>query len=511
MKQKIIYGLISGIFVSANLATPAYADETTNLLVQQVQELQKALGDLKQELKSVKSQTPRSPSESRSSGPESKEVADSGEKNATIEDVNGIKTDLENFKYQYNREREYNTAQTARPLNFSGFVQVRAQTDSQKNGNNLTARSANNNDRHSTFNNGSAALQFTGNLYKDYEDGKNLSYLLRVAANPSTPAGVNALGTNSTINLQFANLTYNFKPTLNPEDSRLAVTVGQQLVPFGLESAATDELKPTINTAQLAAQTPNIDIGALVKGEIDVRYDYGYSYRAPQLVYYAGVFNGAGLNNTDNNSEKNYFGRLVYTIPAEYNSWLRQLAFGVSGLKGKSSLANTASTDFTSGKQDRVGFDVYYNHDPFGITYEYVKSWDDRYLANAVTPTNNNNLREIQGVDQVLTAYYNIGQQFLYNQSALGTPSVATGRFDDWWPKSWQVFARYDHYDPDVNDTTKSFAPASRLYEQNISTLGLNTFFAQTTKFQLNYNHYDRSQPGAKNNDQLLAQFQYTF
>jgi len=500
MRQKLIYGLVSTLFLSAGIATPVFADETTDLLVKQVQELQRTVQDLKQELKSVKS-TPSKGAESTA-----QDAVDGGEKTATVDDVNGLRTDLENFKYQYSREREYNTAQTARPLNLSGFVQVRAQTDSQKNGNNLTPQSVNNNNRHSSFNNGSAALQFSGNLFKDYEDGKNLSYLLRLAANPSTPAGVNALGNNSTINLQFANLSYNFRPTLNPEDSRLAVTVGQQLVPFGLESAATDELKPTINTAQLAAQTPNIDIGALVRGEVNVRYDYGYSYRAPDLVYYAGVFNGAGLNNSDNNSQKNYFGRLVYTVPAEYNSWLRQLAVGVSGLKGKSSVATTNNSAFATGTQDRVGFDVYYNHDPLGVTYEYVKSWDDRIYGTALSSR-----REVQGEDHVLTAYYNIGQQFLFNQSALGTPSVATGRFDDWWPKSWQVFARYDHYDPDIDNVTKSLAAASRLYEQNITTLGVNAFFAQTTKFQLNLNHYDRTQPGANNDNQLLAQFQYSF
>lgn len=506
MKQKIIYGLVSSVLISANFVTPAFADETTDLLVKQVQELQKTVGDLRQELITVKSELPKKEVSLAKDATDTNNVADNGEKNATIEDVNGVKTDLENFKYQYNREREYTTAQSARPLALSGFVQVRAQTDSQKNGNNLTPQSANNNGRKNSFNNGSAALQFSGNLFKDYEDGKNLTYLLRVAANPSTPSGVNATGSNSTFNLQFANLAYNFRPTLNPEDSRLTVTAGQQLVPFGLESAATDELKPTILTAQLAAQTPNIDIGALVRGEVNVHYDYGYSYRAPELVYYAGVFNGAGLNNSDNNSDKNYFGRLVYTVPAEYNSWLRQLAFGVSGLKGKSSLATTNASALTKGRQDRVGFDVYYNHDPFGITYEFVKSWDERIFGTTLASK-----REVEGEDHVLTAYYNIGQQFLYNQSALGTPSVATGRFDDWWPKSWQIFARYDHYDPDSNDETKDLPAASRLYEQNIATFGVNAFFAQTTKFQLNFNHYDRTQPGAKNNNQLLAQFQYAF
>jgi hypothetical protein len=39
------------------------------------------------------------------------------------------------------------------------------------------------------------------------------------------------------------------------------------------------------------------------------------------------------------------------------------------------------------------------------------------------------------------TAFYSFGEQFLR--------SIRTsGKFDDWWPKTYQPFVRYDRYDP---------------------------------------------------------------
>ncbi|MCK9984441.1 MAG: hypothetical protein AzoDbin1_00913 [Azoarcus sp.] len=427
------------------------------------------------------------------------------EPEVTKDDLNGLRSDLENFKYQYNRNREYNTAVTTRPVNLSGIVQARFGSNSVRNGNNLAPNTTNSNERHSSFNNGSAALQMSGLLFRDYEDGRNLAYTLRLAANPSQATGPNA---NSNIYLQFANLTYNFLPTLSPEDPRLTATLGQQLLPFGLDAAAPDELKPTINGAQFVnALGLGLDIGLIARGEVGVQYDYGYSYRTPTLAWYAGALNGSGPNTSDNNNNKDWFGRAVFTVPADYNSWLRQLAFGVSAYKGTQNTAiiggTRAGTLSGTGRKDRFGFDLYYNHDPIGFTYEYVKGKDGRSFggANGVSID-----EDVESRGQVFTAYYNIGQQFLYANSALGTVPVSTGRFDDWWPKSYQFFFRYDKFDPAVgkNDARHGF-------KQDIATLGLNVFFAQTTKFQLNYNVVDSDQPGRDVDRQLLGQFQFGF
>lgn len=476
--------LLPALFILAGIAAPAWAD-SEETLKQQVQSLKTTVDQLKQRL----------------GDPATTEEAEP----VTKDDVNGLRSDLENFKYQYNRDREYNTAQSTRPVAISGLVQVRYGADSLGNGNNLTPDSSVNNNRNSSFSNGSAAIQFSGLLRKDYEEGRNLAYTLRIAANPNQPIGSNA---TANVAVQFANLTYNFLPTLSPEDPRLTGTIGQQIVPFGLDSAAPDELKPTINAAQfVGALAPNIDIGAVVRGEIDVNYDYGYSYRAPSIVYFAGLLNGSGGNTVDNNGKKDLFGRAVFTLPAEYNSWLRQLALGVSYYKGTQNttiLSGADSGKLTgAGKKDRFGFDVYYNHDPVGVTYEFIEGRDVRsYGAVVATPGN----EEIKSRGQVLTAYWTIGKQFLFANSALGTIPLSTGRFDDYWPKSYQLFSRFDSFDPAVGKNSAVYG-----YKQEIATLGLNVFFAQTTKFQLNLNSIDNKNPARKRDNQVLAQFQFGF
>jgi hypothetical protein len=80
--------------------------------------------------------------------------------------------------------------------------------------------------------------------------------------------------------------------------------------------------------------------------------------------------------------------------------------------------------------------------------------------------------------------------------------SRAQAKYDDYWPKSYQLFARYDTFDPNRaldNDRTK------------VGILGFNLFFAETTKFQLNLNHYDYQNPAQRSSNELLAQFQFGF
>lgn len=449
--------------------------------------------------RATKTQTQKAATEPAATQP----VAPSPESIATQDDIKGLKSDIENFKYQYNREREYNTMQSNRPVLISGFVQARYGTDSVPNGNNLASNNINNNERENTFSNGSGALQFNGLLYKDYEEGRNLAYTFRIGANPSPPSTLNA---NSNVYVQFANISYNFLPTLSPEDPRLVATLGQLQIPFGLDASAPDELRPTINPAQYVNGLGiGFDIGAVVRGEYDVQYDYGYSYRAPTLQYYLGVVNGTGANTQDNNNEKNFLGRVIFTVPTEYNSWWRQLAIGASYYNGtqNTSYLNAGVNLSGTGPQDRYGFDIYYNHDPFGFTYEYVRGKNGRtYGPDAANP----GYEEIESEDQVVTAYYTIGPQFLYANSTLGTTSVSIGRFDDFWPKSYQFFVRYDKWDPAIGKNN----PVTG-YQQDITTLGFNIFFAQTTKFQLNYNRIDNKQPGRDVNNQFLAQVQFGF
>jgi hypothetical protein len=138
------------------------------------------------------------------------------------------------------------------------------------------------------------------------------------------------------------------------------------------------------------------------------------------------------------------------------------------------------------------------------VTYESVRGVDGRnYGASVAVP----NYQEVESEGKTLTLYYNFGDQFLYANSALGTIPVSEGRFDDWWPKSYQPFLRFDYWNPAVNRTNNALFG----WKQNITTVGLNVFFAQTTKFQLNYNIINSQNPTLHDNNQLLAQFQFGF
>ncbi|WP_338768877.1 hypothetical protein [Massilia sp. METH4] len=424
-------------------------------------------------------------------GPEATAKADPGAPSANTEttpaapevatkaDIDGLRTDLENYKYEQKRNRETKTALTTRGTTIGGSVQARytAQDPAVRTGSTATSS-----DRSSSFDIPQATLNFAGSLYRDYSEGRNLDYRLAFAYAKNSPAT-----DGSQLNATDAYIRYSPLPTLTGlEDPRLTITLGQQQIPFGLEAQIGEELRPVINNAQFLGGlgVGTRQIGLIVRGDYDPYVDYGFNYRAPLLEYAFGVVNGSGPNKSDDNNHKDYIARLAFTLPVDYYSLFRELKFGVSAYKGKKNLVNGTNV-VGLGKRDRYGFDIYYNHAPFGITYEYAEGRDG--VAN--------NGPEIKSRGQYLTAFYTWGEQWVAS-------SRAQAKYDDYWPKSYQLFARYDTFDPNRaldNDRTK------------VGVLGFNLFFAETTKFQVNLNHYDYQNPAQRSSNELLAQFQFGF
>lgn len=437
---------------------------------------------------------------------------------SVADDVQGLRTDLENFKFQWQRERDIHTAITTRALTIGGTVQTRFGWTDQQVSNGTVYK------RKTSFDVPTALLNFNGNLYKDYEDGKNLSYQLSFGVSQQTNTN------NSFLNLLNANITYSFLPTTSPEYPALTLSVGQQLLPFGLEVPASEELKPVIRNAQFTlppnAGRRNVvtglnlgrrDVGAIVRGDIGVNVDYGYNYRQALLAYAVGILNGAGPNTLDENDNKDFIGRVAFTVPSDYNSWLRQITLGGSVYIGKQNLytAETAPTARTTiqgkGRRNRYGGDIYYNHWPFGVTYEFIRGEDEVTPGTAEAPGR----KLIKSDSHVATLFLSFGEQFVAgfrNQ----------GRYDDWWPKTYQPFFRYDRLNPDRDyKKAKDTDPKSLVTE--VFTGGLNIFFAETTKFQLNYNHIlnransDAAQPNPRlvvakrHANEVLAQVQFGF
>lgn len=477
-----------------------HAQTPVDQLQQQVSQLEHSLRQLKTELNQLQAQDSSDPvlagdTETSTDLHESMALADEDnaqQQYATQAEIQGIQSDLENFKYQVQRDRDTKTALSTRQLLISGVVQAKASYLDQAQHENPTGTQTSLavNKRHSSFDLGAVQLGFYGNLFKDYEQGKNLDFNLRFGTSPQS--GTN----NSYLNLLDAQLIYHLLPTLSADRGRLSLTLGQQLLPFGQEVQSTEDLKPTINNAQFSLPGYGYglalrEVGLILRGEAFPTVDYGYNYRSPLISYAFGIVNGNGANKSDDNDDKNFIGRLRYTVPAEYNSWLRELSVGLSWYQGKSNLfdnnGNLASLA-GKGKILRQGIDFYYNHHPLGITYEYVQGEDETYLPH-VQQTYTRKSESHTG-----TLFWNFGEQFVKgfrNQ----------GRYDDWWPKSYQAFYRYDHLDRDQQRNDQTI---------EVHSLGLNAFFAETTKFQLNLNKINNAIRNKKYNE-LVAQLQFGF
>lgn len=410
------------------------------------------------------------------------------------DDINGLRTDVENFKFQWQRERDIHTAITTRYLLLGGNVQARFWwTDVADD----TAPSLG---KKTAFDVPTAQVNLTGSLYRDYEEGRNLTYAISFGV--SQQAGTN----NSWLNLQNANVAYSFLPTSNgPEAPKLTITVGQQLIPFGLEAQASEELRPVIRNAQFTQSgggglgLTRREIGAIVRGDLFPLVDFGYNFRVPVLEYALGVVNGAGPNNPDDNNKKDLIARLAFTLPTEFNSWLRQFTVGGTVYYGRQNLSIKNPADASknipvgTGKRERYGLDVYYNHWPFGVTYEFVVGKDE-----TATGTRENLVRYVrESQAHTATFFLSFGEQFVAsfrNQ----------GRFDDWWPKTYQPFLRFDRFNADTDK------PGDKV---TTYTAGFNLFFAETTKFQLNYNlRYDNALYQTEGwTHEALSQLQFGF
>jgi len=397
-------------------------------------------------------------------------------------DIQGVTSDLENFKFQWQRERDIHTAVTTRGVRLGGTIQARfGWTD-------LETSSATVYRRKSSFDIGAALLTFTGSLYKDYAEGRNLDFALRFGASPQQAT------TNSFLNVLDANIVYSPLPTVDSEGPQLTVTLGQQLLPFGLEVPATEELKPVIRNAQFTTRLnlARRDIGLIVRGDLFPMVDFGYNYRVPVIQYAVGVLNGAGPNTLDDNNVRDVIARVAFTVPSDFHSWLRQITLGGSAYLGSqnTTLADATRTLSGRGVKRRLGVDFYYNHWPFGVTYEYIRGKD---AISSGTTIDEPNRAEIDSESHTATVFLSFGEQFVSgfrNQ----------GKYDDWWPRTYQPFFRFDRYDGN-KDLARDVV--------TVLTGGLNLFVAETTKFQLNLNWIDDQR--SKIQREILAQAQVGF
>ncbi|WP_411691784.1 hypothetical protein [Acinetobacter gandensis] len=325
-----------------------------NALQQELTVLKQQIESLQQRLNAVESASPKQKHSEVNTTDETLSADVAGEEQAaevtaaTSEDIDGLRADIENYKYDQSRQYERQTTKSTRDTTLYGTVQLRANAVDDTGVIGATK---------STFDIGTALIGVRGNLFRDYNEGKNLDYQL------SFGYGKRNDGTNnSNFNLLDAFVRYNALATnAGPETAKLNFTLGQQLLPFGLDVQSPEDLRPTISTASASTYLGlfNRQNGFIVRGDVKPFVDYGSNYRAPLFEYALGVTNGNASNKADDNNGKDYIGRVAFTLPVDYASIFRELKFGASYIKGESKL-NTAGISDNSAKRDRLGFDLYW-------------------------------------------------------------------------------------------------------------------------------------------------------
>lgn len=474
---------------------PALA-QTNEELLRQLQELRKEVEELRREVKS----NPQTPNPQAPAG-EARSAQWGDPAPALQSDLDGLRADLENYKYDQARQYERTTAKTTRNTTLGGTLSASVSWNDPKapafNGSNENVQ------RSWGFDTPSATLNYSGVLYRDYQEGKNLTFAASLTG-------------SSSIAVQDAYIRYSFAPTNGgPDDSILNLSMGQQQVPFGLEAQANTEIRPVIAGAQFlsapglgGANFGTRQIGLVLRGDNFITVDRATNYRSSLLEYAAGVLNGSGPNSSDNNNKKDLVGRIAVTVPADYNSLLRELKFGLSYYKGYSNLTDAGSLVVAdNGRSDRYGVDVNYTRLPWSVAYERVEGRDDAWTTTPVASapyTGTGSVRTRKSLGQYLNLGYTVGEQFLAS-------SRNQGKFDDYWPKTVQYFVRFDSYDAD----TASSADGDRTY---LTTFGLNAYFAETTRFQVNYVLTRNDRPDGGYTDarpreakSLVARFVYGF
>jgi phosphate-selective porin len=224
--------------------------------------------------------------------------------------------------------------------------------------------------------------------------------------------------------------------------SAVSLRLGQYKIPFTIENPmSASRIETVYSSRSVAAMSGSVgdfnqfggnggvkagrDAGLMLSGKTLAKKDFF------MVEYYAGLFNGTGLNTKDNNNHKDF-------IATAYFQPVKGLKIGGSVYSGKISV--DGSPTLSAGYYDRKAFAV---GGVFDSKHFYIRS---EYMANTTG---------------------NIDRQGYY---ASGVWKCT--------PDKWETVCKFDYYNSDKSIKNS----ATRDY-----TIGLNYYFAYLTKIQLNY------------------------
>ncbi len=227
---------------------------------------------------------------------------------------------------------------------------------------------------------------------------------------------------------------------------RAKLSLGQFKVPFSLENLTPSSALDMVDRTQTVKRI----CPAQDIGSTGRDIGMTLSGRISWIEYTFGVFNGSGINTRDTDDRKDMVGRLVIR-PVHF------LSLGVSHYEGAYSL-------FGGGpflNRDRTGIDVFIAAGRFFLKGEYILAKDE-------------------GLDRA--GWYVRGAYFFIRDRL-------------------QAVVNYDSYDLDL-DLNEN--------RSDVLTLGLNWYFSQKTKLQVNY-EYQKQEWLETGDHVFLAQFQAGF
>jgi phosphate-selective porin len=226
----------------------------------------------------------------------------------------------------------------------------------------------------------------------------------------------------------------------------LGLRVGQYYVPFGLESTTSDADLDLINRSQVVnSLAPGRDIGSQGR-DIGAMLMGKYSF----VEYYAGIFNGSGINRLDTNKNKDFAARVIVRP-------IRNLAVGGSFYDGRYS----ATQDAPVVTRNKAGLEAALTLGALCLKSEFISAKDDRTSKSG---------------------WYAEGTYFLL-------------------PNKVQAVVRWDAFDPNL-DTVNN--------RQDAFTVGGTWFLFKRTKILANY-ILNRVEGQGTTNQTLAVQFQAAF
>jgi len=246
-----------------------------------------------------------------------------------------------------------------------------------------------------------------------------------------------------------AELGYKFNP-------HFKLTAGQFKIPFSQENLTSSAKLDTINRSQvveaLTARSKDV-LGNQNGRDVGLKISGSFWQTSDNYLFdYAfGVFNGSGTNTSDHNEQKDFIGRLIFH-PA------KALSIGASFYKGKYTLSETPTQ---KNKRNRIGVEFAYVYNCLSLKGEYISGSDGSTKKDGW--------------------YLQTGHCLI--------------------PKKIQWILKYDSFDPN----TKISKNATDAY-----TIGVNWFFNNRAKLQVNYELKDEESQ-EKSNNTFIIQMQLGF